>query len=188
MAARSFAKRYDARLDRLFLCGSPAESPAKGFGKSLASFFGRVRGWHYRPRLLQKMSFGTFNKPFAQEGWPAAWVCSDPATLEAYHNDPLCAYQFTANGFYGLMGLMQDCYSAKGWKVSRPLLPVHFISGAEDPCRTSDAALGKAVTLMRRIGYANADLRIYPHMRHEILNETDRQQVWDDILAQIEQR
>ena len=188
MVVRSFAKRYDDRLDRLFVCGCPSDNPAKGAGKALAALFGRLRGWHYRPRLLQKMSFGTFNKPFAQEGWPAAWVCSDPATLEAYHKDPLCAYQFTANGFYGLMGLMQDCYSAKGWKVSRPLLPVHFISGAEDPCRTSDAALGKAVTLMRRIGYANADLRLYPHMRHEILTETDRQQVWDDILAQIEQR
>ena len=188
MVVRSFAKRYDDRLDRLFVCGCPSDNPAKGAGKALAGLFGLLRGWHYRPKLLQQMSFGTFNKPFAQEGWPAAWVCSDPATLEAYHNDPLCAYQFTANGFYGLMGLMQDCYSAKGWKVSRPQLPVHFISGAEDPCRTSDAALEKAVALMRKVGYARTDLKLYPGMRHEILNETDRQQVWNDILAQIGQK
>ena len=154
MVVRSFAKRYDDRLDRLFVCGCPSDNPAKGAGKALAGLFGLLRGWHYRPRLLQKMSFGTFNKPFAQEGWPAAWVCSDP----------------------------------KGWKVSRPQLPVHFISGAEDPCRTSDQALEKAVALMRRVGYARTDLKLYPGMRHEILNETGRLQVWEDILAQIGQR
>ena len=95
----------------------------------------------------------------------------------------LCTYQFTANGFYTLMGLMQDCYSLKGWKVARPDLPVHFISGAEDPCRVSDKALEQAVELMRQVGYRQVDLKLYPGMRHEILNETDRQQVWDDVLA-----
>ena len=94
-----------------------------------------------------------------------------------------CTYQFTANGFYALMGLMQDCYSLKGWKVARPDLPVHFISGAEDPCRGSDKAIEDAVEKMRKVGYRQVDLKLYPGMRHEILNETDRQQVWDDVLA-----
>lgn len=183
MVVRSFAKRYDDRLDRLFVCGCPADNPAKGVGKSLAGFFGKTRGWHYRPKLLQQLSLGSYNKPFADEGWPAAWVCSDPDTLKAYHTDPLCTYTFTANGFYGLMGLMQDCYSTKGWKVSRPDLPVHFISGAEDPCRGSDKALNDAVEKMRKVGYRHVDLKLYPGMRHEILNEKDKRLVWDDILA-----
>ena len=185
MVVRSFAKRYDDRLDRLFVCGCPSDNPAKGAGKVLASMIGRLRGWHYRPKLLQAMSFGSFNKPFEKEGWPAAWVCSDPDTLKAYHADPLCAYQFTANGFYNLMGLMEDCYSAKGWKLSRPEMPVYFISGAEDPCRVSDQALEQAADLMRQAGYKHVDLKLYPGMRHEILNETDRQQVWNDILARL---
>ena len=131
------------------------------------------------------MSFGAYNKPFEAEGWPAAWVCSDPDTLKAYHADPLCQYVFTASGFYGLLGLMQDCYDPKGWKVARPELPVHFISGAEDPCRVSDQALEKAAELMRGVGYRRVDVRLYPGMRHEILNETDRLTVWNDILTQL---
>ena len=182
MAVRSFAKRYDSRLDRLFVCGSPSDNPAKGVGKALARFYGRLRGWHYRPKLLQRMSFGSFNKPFRDEGWPAAWVCSDADTLAAYHKDPLCTYRFTANGFYGLLGLMEDCYSPEGWRVDRPQMPVHFISGAEDPCRGSDGALQQAAELMRRVGYEQVDVRLYPGMRHEILNETDRLTVWNDIL------
>ena len=186
LAVRSFAKRYDGRIDRLFVCGCPSDNPAKGLGKALAGLFGRIRGWHYRPKLMQQMSVGAYNKPFKDEGWPAAWVCSDPDTLKAYHADPLCAYRFTANGFYGLLGLMQDCYDPKGWVVSRPELPVHFISGAEDPCRVSDEALAQAAELMRRVGYRHVDVKLYPGMRHEILNETDRQTVWNDVLEALE--
>lgn len=185
MVVRSFAKRYDDRLDRLFVCGCPSDNPAKGVGKALADLTGRLRGWHFRPRFLQQMSFGAYNKPFAAEGWPAAWVCSDPDTLKAYHADPLCQYRFTANGFSGLLGLMKDCYSAKGWKVSNPDLLVHFISGAEDPCRVSDKALEQAVEKMRKLGYTHVDLKLYPGMRHEILNETGRLTVWNDILDKL---
>ena len=183
MVVRSFAKRYDERLDRLFVCGSPSDNPAKTMGRTLAWIFSRVRGGHFRPKLLQQLSFGTFNKPYENEGWPAAWVCSNKEILVEYHKDPLCTYQFTANGFAGLMGLMQDCYSPKGWKVSRPEMPVHFISGAEDPCRGSDQAIEAAAEMMRRVGYRHVDLNLYPGMRHEILYETDHQVVWDDILA-----
>lgn len=183
MDVRSFAKRYDSRLDRIFLCGSPANSPAKGFGKALARFYGRVRGWKFRPKFLQWLCFGSFNKAFEQEGWPAAWVCSDKEVLEEYHKDPLCAFRFTANGFYGLLGLMQDCYSPEGWRVERPQIPVHFMSGSEDPCRGSDKALQQAAELMRRVGYTDVDVKIYPGMRHEILNETDHLRVWNDILG-----
>ena len=184
MAVRSFAKRYDDRLDRLFVCGSPADNPVRAAGKLINRFFGITRGWHYRPNLMQELSFGAFNKPFEQEG-PVAWVCSDPEALEAYRKDPLCAYQFTANGFAGLLGLMDDCYGAKGWQLARPRLPIHFISGAEDPCRGSDEALQHAAELLRKVGYRNVDVKLYPGMRHEILNETDRLTVWNDILEAL---
>ena len=81
--------------------------------------------------------------------------------------------------------LMKDCYGAKGWKVSKPGLPVHFISGAEDPCRISDKALGKALDALKAVGYKDVTLKIYPGMRHEIHNETGCREVWDDILAYL---
>lgn len=185
MIVRSYVKRYDSAINRLFVCGCASDNPAKGAGRALAWIFGTFNGWHSRPALLQKMSFGAYNKPFEGEGYRSAWVCSDKAILEAYHNDPLCQYVFTANGFYNLLGLMQDCYSIKGWEVDRPDLPIHFISGAEDPCRISDKALKAAVDAMKRRGYRNVDLKLYPGMRHEILNETGKMQVWNDILEQL---
>ena len=185
MAVRSFAKRYDDRIDRLFVCGCPSDNPAKSVGMTLNSLIGAVRGKRHRPMIMLLLSFGAYNKPFADEGWRNAWICSNQEVLEAYHNDPLCKYVFTVNGFAALLGVMKDCYDTKGWKVSKPELPVHFISGGEDPCRISDKALQKAVDGMHKVGYRNADLKIYPGMRHEILNEIGYQQVWDDILEKL---
>jgi len=185
MAVRSFTKRYDDSIDTLFVCGCPSYNPAGGAGRLLASLIGLFKGGHYRSPLLQNLSFGSFNKPFEDEGYPSAWVCSDKDTLEAYHNDPYCMFTFTVNGFKNLLDLMKDCYSPKGWKMSNPSLPVHFISGAEDPCRISDKAIGKAADLMERLGYKNTDLHLYPEMRHEILNETGRLKVWEDVMAKL---
>jgi len=185
MVVRGYAKRYDDSIDALFVTGCPSDNPLKGIGKFLAAVIGTVCGWHCRPNLLQQMSFGTYNKPFADEKYSRAWVCSNPDVLEDYHNDPLCQYVFTADGFYNLTALMQYCYCPKGWAMKNPGLPVHFMSGALDPCRTSDKALQQAADLMKSVGYGNTDLKIYPGMRHEILHETDKQIVWNDVLHSI---
>lgn len=92
-------------------------------------------------------------------------------------------FNFTANGYANLFGLMIDCYSPKGWRLANPDLPVMFVSGADDPCRISDLAFAKAVDCMRRVGYRRVASKLYPNMRHEILNETQKKQVWDDLAS-----
>lgn len=185
MAVRSFAKRHDSMIDRLFVCGSPSDNPAKAAGKALAGIIGALRGQKYRPALLQKLSFGAYNKPFESEPYHSAWVCSDPEILEAYHKDPLCQYVFTANGFRNLLGLMGDCYSRKGWAMQNKDMPVHFISGSEDPCMMTAEAWEASIQLMKDLGYSRTDAKLYQGMRHEILNETDRQTVWNDVLSKL---
>lgn len=188
MAVRSYAKRYDDRIDRLIVCGSPSSNPVAGAGKALAGIFKTFRGDHYRPQLLQDLSFGSYNKPFAGEGYASAWVCSDRDVLEAYHNDPLCQYVFTADGFANLMSLMKDCYSKKGWKVVNPDMPIYFMSGENDPCMGSAKQHQKSIDLMHEVGYFNVSSEVFPGMRHEILNETDRKKVWDHVLGILETR
>ena len=185
MVVRSYVKRYDSQVDTLIVCGSPSYNPAAGFGRMLAAltaFFSK-EGWHHRPKILQKLSFGTYNKPFEDEGFPSAWVCSDVQTLEEYHKDPLCQFVFTSNGFFNLLGLMKDCYSPRGWALANPAMKVRFVSGEDDPCRGSNRQHAGSVELMRKVGYRDVRSRIFPGMRHEILNETGRHAVWSYILS-----
>lgn len=186
LAVRSYLKRYDSTLDLLVVCGSPSDNPAKSAGKMLARAIGGVKGWHHRSSLLQKISFNGYNDAFTGDGFDRAWVCSDKEILKAYHEDPLCSFTFTANGFYNLFGMMQDCYGKDGWNVTKPELSIRFISGGLDPCRISDKDYDKAVESVRSHGYTNVRSRLYPDMRHEILNETGKQAVWNDLLTEMD--
>ena len=190
MVVRSYIKRYDDTIDALFVCGSPSDNPAKGLGKILAWLFGVLKGWHYRPELIQKIGFGRNNDNCQEDAkkYKKAWVCSDKDFLEIYHNDPICGFTFTSNGFYNLSALMIDCYDAYGWKLAKPDLPIKFIAGEYDPCIRSEQEFHEAVQLLREIGYTDVSDKIYPGMRHEVHNETDRIIVWNDILEYVENK
>ena len=181
LAVRCFAKRYDNLIDGLIVCGSPSRNPAAGAGKALTKIISAIKGDRHRPAIVQKMAFDSFNKNFAMEG-QNAWLSTDKTVVEAYNASPLCGYTFTANGFIGLFDLMQDTYSTGGWNVSRPELPVHFIAGSDDPCITSRKDFDDAVSHMKNVGYKAVTSHLYEGFRHEILNETEKQKVWDDIL------
>ncbi|MBQ0097232.1 MAG: alpha/beta fold hydrolase [Bacteroidales bacterium] len=185
MVVRSYLKRYDDTIDRLFVCGTPANNAAKGVGKVLAWTLGTFGGWHSRPQLLQDISFKNYNRGFEKEAekYSKAWSCSDPKVQEEMHNDPLCTFRFTANGFYNLYSVMADCYSPKGWKLSNTGIRIHFISGNQDPCRKSDGDFHKAVEFLRSRGYDNVSAKLYPGLRHQLINEKGREGIWNDILG-----
>ena len=116
-----------------------------------------------------------------------AWLSSNIDNVEAYNKDPLCGYVFTVNGYRnGLFLLMKDIYSPDGWAVTNPGLPVHFIAGTEDPCIISLKKFSQAVSFIRSRGYREVTSKVYPGMRHEILNETDREIVWQDVSALLD--
>lgn len=181
LVVRSFAKRYDSSLSGLIVCGSPSDNPAKGAGDALAVIIAGLCGGHCRPQVINKMSFGAYNKNFASEG-EFAWLSKNRENAESYIADPLCGYCFTANGFHGLLGVMKDCYGAKGWAVAKPDMPILFISGGDDPCRVDDKSFAAAVDFIKSRGYRNVTSRLYPGLRHEILLEKEGPQIWADIL------
>lgn len=182
MVVRSFAKRYGSRIAKLIVCGCPSENPGTGAGIVLASLSGVLHGWHHRSSLINNIAFGAYARAFPGES-KLAWLSSDKSNVNAYKKDPLCGFCFTASGFVALFKVMRDCYSAKGWQPVDASLPVRFISGANDPCRISDAALQKAAQFMRDRGYADVTVTLLPGLRHEILLEEDFMSVWQTVAA-----
>ena len=182
MAVRSFAKRYDNMTSGLIVCGSPSRNHGAGIGKLVARTYAARAGVKCRPKIIQSLAFGSFNRRFQSEGSPNAWICSDPEIVRNYDNDPLCNFQFTAHGFLNLFSIMKYAYSISGWRPRNPSMPVLFISGKEDPCLLSPRKFRQAVRTMQRAGYSDVRSHLYPSMRHEILNEKGKEAVWQDIL------
>ena len=87
-----------------------------------------------------------------------------------------------------LFTLMEWVYASTGWAVNQPNLPIYFLSGGDDPCRISDKAFEAAQAHLRKVGYLNVTGRLYPGMRHEILNEKQKEQVYRDILQFVKEK
>lgn len=188
MVVRAYTKKYDRDIDMLIVCGSPSKNPYLGVGKAMVKILKKLKGGHYVSNLLGIMSFGAFARKFAGEKSRFAWCCSDPQVVKAYDESPLCGFIFTIDGYDALFQLMEETYSDKGWKCANPDMPVLFVGGAEDPCIGSPRKYAQAVGHMRKVGYWNTKGRLYPGMRHEILNEIGKEKVFHEIRRYIEKK
>lgn len=186
LVVRAYTKKYDRDIDMLVVCGSPSRNPYLGVGKTLLKVMKRVKGERYVSRLLDTMSFGAFAKKFPDEKSRFAWCCSDPQIVKLYDESPLCGFTFTLDGYDALFQLMEETYSDAGWQCANPNMPVLFVGGAQDPCIVSPRKYAQAIQHMRRVGYRNTKGRLYPEMRHEILNETGKEKVFHEIRRYIE--
>ena len=181
LAVRCYARKYDRDLDGLCVIGSPSANPAAGFGNVLMAILIAMKGERGYSNLLTSAFIDSFNKPFAAEGRKNAWLNTQPEEVEAYNGDPLCGFPFTLNGYKSLLYLLKTTYDPSGWAMERPELPVRFFSGGEDPCRVNDEKFREAVEFMKHVGYADTQGKLYPGLRHEILNEKDKALIFQEI-------
>lgn len=183
LAARVYLKYYEKELDGLVICGSPSNQPMAGFGLHLVRLLSRIKGSHARSPLVNHLFSASFEKPFLAEGMVHAWISKDRSVVEAYNASPYCNFTFTLNGYESLLWLVQQTYSKNGWNVRKPKLPVLFVSGSDDPCMVSRKKFQEAVETLRKACYKNVSAKLYPGLRHEILNEKERCLVYKDISA-----
>lgn len=181
LAVRAYARRYGIP-QALVVCGCPGQNSMADAGLALVKALTLLRGERFHSKLVNRLINDPLSKPFAQEGSPFAWLNSDPQAVRAYEEDPLCGFLFTLNGYKALLTLMKEAYAPDGW-VPSSAAKVLFISGAEDPCMVSRAQLDQAAACMVRAGYPQVEVKVYPGMRHEILLEPGRLQVFQDVAA-----
>jgi alpha-beta hydrolase superfamily lysophospholipase len=181
LAVRVYRQRYDGDIDGLVVCGSPGRNPATGAGLALNRAMTLLRGERCISQMFVNMTTGSFNKGNPKSGSANAWLSTNQDNVQKYDADPLCGFPFTLNGYRALLTLMRDAY--KPVPAAHPDLPVHFISGAQDPCAPDEKGFNDAVECLRRDGYHAVTARMYPGMRHELLNHTNRMEVYGDLLA-----
>ncbi|PWM41801.1 MAG: alpha/beta hydrolase [Clostridiales bacterium] len=185
LVSRCYLKRYDRELSGLFLCGTPYTAPAAvRAGKALISLKILLHGDTRRDAQINRLVTGAFNRSVPNAASPNQWISANAENVTAFDQDPLCGFCFTLNGFRGLMDLMGEAYSPKGWKLENTGLPVHLLSGAEDPCHGGKASFLKSVRIIESKGYA-VTWRLFDGMRHEILNEKEKDAVLAHIAEQL---
>ena len=184
--AQSLVMRKAPDLAALVLSGSTW--PKRGevrFASWLATIVGAIRGRRRLSKLFDTMVFQGYNKAFAPARTPFDWLSRDADEVDRYVNDPLCgglsSYAMWKDIFGGLLEISSPDMLAR---VANDL-PLLITGGEADPVGGA-AALTKLADAYRGAGHSEVTLTLYADGRHEMLNETNRDEVTKDWLDWIE--
>ena len=130
-------------------------------------------------------ALGAFNAPFEPARTPYDWLTRDPAEVDAYLADPLCGDDVPPTYRYGagMFALVTRAAGPAGVAGLPDGLPVLLLAGQRDPVGGTDAAQVVALADLLRDRGLPVQLRVYPDARHEVFNETNRDEVTGDLLA-----
>lgn len=181
--ARQYTARYGQGLDGVVFMGTSGKNPLDWAGIALASVLGACKGKQARSRLIDKLAFGSYNKRIEKPAGADDWLSRDADIVRAYGKDPLCKFTFTIGAYCELFKLLRGV-SGQGWAEKVPrALPILLISGEEDPVGQYGKGVRQVDGWLRQTGHEDVTLVLYPGARHEVLNETNRAQAYQDIAA-----
>lgn len=180
---RSEAKRDDGGsiYAAAVICGTGGPDMPTGAGKLLANIIATFRGERHRSRLLANIAFAGYLSQIEKPCDKNAWLSRDPATVERYNADPKCGFTFTVRAYGDLFDAVSEV-SRKDWATKMPNIPLLLISGEDDPVGSYGAGVKKVRDRLLQAGAKHTTCVLYPHMRHEILNEIDKESVWKETL------
>ena len=169
--AREFSKRFADELTGAVFCGTAGPNPAAGAGIVLAKLVGKIKGSHYRSKLIDNIAFGTYNKQF--EGRTNFdWLSRDNDEVDKYLADKYCGFLFTAYGFRDMFTLLSRVSSKEWAEEYSKKLPVLLISGSKDPVGANGKGVEQVYNMLKEAGKTNVTMHLYDDARHEILNES----------------
>ena len=157
-------------------------------GMFMCKLIAAFKGWRYRSNFVNQAAFGAYNKHFEPAKTRADWLTKDENVVNWYVNEPRCNFVFTLNGFYSMFQGISNLHDTKLLNMIPKDLPIFFVSGEEDSVGTFGKEVKLAVDSLKQVGINNIDLKLYPNDRHEILNETDRDTVYEDLYNWIEKQ
>ena len=186
---RTYMIRYPDDYDLAILSGTGHQDKALLIGGSLmADILCRIQGATAIGETLNKIAFGSYLDHISNPRTPFDWLSRDTQTVDRYIADENCG--FTAkNGLYrdmmhGLKFITDPANIARMNKAK----PVYFMSGQEDPVGDYGKGVERAYKAFCDAGCRDVTIRLYPDGRHEMLNELNRDSVYQDILSWIDGR
>lgn len=193
LLSRGYLKKHGEVLHALILSGSPAYNPLLNVGVNMALLLRSIGADIWGKKLINNLSFGGFNRPFAKEDKNSqhstgefAWLSRDWDNVRAYRSDEACQFIFSLDSFIALFRgtlWVQKPLSSESKlqdsKLQKP--PIYMISGASDSCGDFGKGVQKIAQILQDSGF-HVTLQLYPEARHEIFQEINKQEVLHDLL------
>lgn len=178
---------YSKNLAGTIIMGTGWQAPAMLVaGKSIAKLIGLVKGERKYSKLIEAIAFGSYLKRIENPKSVSDWLSKDREVVKAYRKDPWCTFHFTINAYYNMFKGMQLAHDKKRMRTLPASLPLLIVSGAEDPVGGWGEGVRKAFVAYSENTECQVDIKLYDDDRHEILNETDKDVVYSDLLEWLD--
>jgi alpha-beta hydrolase superfamily lysophospholipase len=186
---RAYIARQGKGLAGAIICGTGHIPPATSSMGSLAcKMIATFKGEDTVSPLIEGMGVGAYSKAIKDARTPVDWLSYNEDNVNTYIADECSGFSFSVGGYNALMGLTREVCDMSCCVLVPPELPLLYIAGEGDPVGSMGEGVRIAAQMARDAGSQDVTCTIYENMRHEILNETDHQRVYDDVLGWIEQR
>lgn len=182
LVTRTVLAKYGYMYDGAVIMGTVNTRLGSDAGIALMRAVGKIKGGTFRSGIIDRIIFGFSNGRIENPISEYSWLSRVDETVIKYEKDPLCNFHFTARAYYDLMFLL-NYVSRSDWagKIDRDL-PVFICSGGEDPVGLYGHAPQRVFDVLNDAGLQDLELKIYSGARHEILNETCREEAYADLL------
>ena len=180
---RTYLIRYPGTVKAAVIMGTGWQPKAViAGGMAVAKAVGAVVGENGTSDLVTNLAFGAYNKLFAPNRTSCDWLSADEENVDAYMADPLCGADATVGLFRQMLSGIRFNQKLSNLRQMDPRIPVLFVAGEKDPVGDCGNGVRRTYQEFRRAGVQDCTLKLYPGLRHEILNEkAQQQQIFEDI-------
>lgn len=172
--------KYDAAI----ISGTGHQSKALVFaGLAASSAVVKLQGSRADGKMLNDIAFGAYNKKINFPMTEFDWLSRDHESVKKYIDDPMCGFVCKASLYRDMMTGVKYITDQRNIDRMSKDQPIYFMSGACDPVGDYGKGVERAYKAFCDAGLRDVTMHLYPGGRHEMLNETNRQEVYQDILT-----
>lgn len=181
--SQRFIELYSTKIKACILSGTAhMKNPLIAMGNTIATAQQAIFGADKIGHLIDKMSFGAYNKPFMAQGQKFAWLSRDKDQVAKYEADEYCGYPLSIGFYKSFFNGVLKMYGEAINNVRKDF-PILIAVGSEDPVSNRAVLANKLYQFYLEKGLTDVTYKVYEDARHEILNETNRHEVYEDFLA-----
>jgi alpha-beta hydrolase superfamily lysophospholipase len=185
--AQEYISRYGKEIDGVILSGSAGPyGPILYLGMFFSFILKTIKGNLHYSRFLYLLTFGSYNASFLPLRTKYDWLSRDTAEVDKYKNDPYCGFYFTDLFFYDFYTFLNNLHKQEKLDKIPKKLPIFIIAGQMDPVSNKTLTLQKLLDIYSDNSIRNVEYKFYPGARHELLNETNRGEITEDIINWLE--
>lgn len=182
---RCFTAWYNtAGFDGAIYMGTGGSNPIAGVGDKVSAIIAKLTGYKKKSKLIDKMTFGSYGSKF-EKRTSFEWLTRDDNIVDKYIADKYCGFLFSAQGMNDLVKLNIAANSDEWYEKVPKDIDILVISGDMDPVGNYSSGIREINDKLVASGHSKTEMKLYPEGRHEILNELNKTEVYEDINSFI---